>query len=237
MLDIRLAFRRIKYTLELNLIILIGMGISVLVVSSFPVYLDSLDRQSFRSELAQYVDNHSEAALNTNVTYPFLALNIQDIEKSDNFVRDSFKSAFQISNVDMQRQIRTGLFEFNIPREPSTSLSDGMIRPMTQGYFLNISKIDEHVTYIKGNALTKPEDGSYIPVAVESRVAQEFGFQMERCLQPTLRLVLVFKHMRHNQDGYLTQIEMMTGKLSRLLVFSNRSILVMNFGGETLMIT
>ena len=178
MLDLRLAFRRIKFSLELNLIILIGMGISVLVVSSFPVYLDSLDRQSFRSELAQYVDNHSEAALNTNVTYPFLALNIQDIEKSDNFVRDSFKSAFQISNVDMQRQIRTGLFEFNIPREPSTSLSDGMIRPMTQGYFLNISKIDEHVTYIKGNALTKPEDGSYIPVAVESRVAQEFGLQI-----------------------------------------------------------
>ena len=59
MLDLRLAFRRIKFSLELNLIILIGMGISVLVVSSFPVYLDSLDRQSFRSELAQYVDNHS----------------------------------------------------------------------------------------------------------------------------------------------------------------------------------
>ena len=76
------------------------MGISVLVISSFPVYLDSLDRQSFRSELAKYMENHSEAELNINVTYPFLSLNNQDIEKSDSFVRDSLESAFQISNVD-----------------------------------------------------------------------------------------------------------------------------------------
>ena len=80
MFDLRLAFRRIKFSLELNLIILISMGISVLVISSFPVYLDSLDRQSFRSELAKYMENHSEAELNINVTYPFLSLNNQDIE-------------------------------------------------------------------------------------------------------------------------------------------------------------
>ena len=111
------------------------MGISVLVISSFPVYLDSLDRQSFRSELAKYMENHSEAELNINVTYPFLSLNNQDIEKSDSFVRDSLESAFQISNVDLQRQVKTGIFEFDIPRDSSAPSSSAIIRPTSQGYF------------------------------------------------------------------------------------------------------
>ena len=182
MFDLRLAFRRIKFSLGLNLIILISMGISVLVISSFPVYLDSLDRQSFRSELAKYMENHSEAELNINVTYPFLSLNNQDIEKSDSFVRDSLESAFQISNVDLQRQVKTGIFEFDIPRDSSASPSSAIIRPTSQGYFLNISEMNDHVIYSKGATLAKSKDNSYIPVAVESKVAQEFGFQVGNLL-------------------------------------------------------
>ena len=87
MFDLRLALRRIKFSLALNLIILISMGVSVLVISSFPIYLDSLDGQSFRSELAKYMENHSEAELNINVTYPFLSLNKQ---RSDSLSSDLF---------------------------------------------------------------------------------------------------------------------------------------------------
>ena len=44
-----------------------------------------------------------------------------------------------------------------------------MIRPTSQGYFLNISEMSDHVVYSEGATLTKSEDNSFIPVAVESK--------------------------------------------------------------------
>ena len=178
MLDLNLAFRRITSNLALNLIVFISMAVAVLVISSSPIYLDSIDRQSLRSELKDYLSNHSEVELNINVDYPFMPINNQDIAKIDSFVRDSLQSLFKISTADIQRQIKTDLFEFDIPEQSSSSQLNRMIRPTNQGYFLNVSEFDDHVIYTKGSGFSGSQNRSYIPVAVEAGSAQEFDLNV-----------------------------------------------------------
>ena len=87
-----LVFRRSLGDLRLILAILSGMIVATTLISSAPIYMDSMDQQGIRKKIDKVVQNRSENYLALDMSIPSLVLSEETISNSDILIRETINS-------------------------------------------------------------------------------------------------------------------------------------------------
>ena len=146
--DSKLVAARMRSDIRLIVAVFVAMLAAVTLISSAPIYISALERQSIRGAIDSDVRENSNLHLNLNMSVPFVPLDAERITTADQAVAVSLDSTFGSVITDTRRQIKSSTFSFSLQKDSS------LVR--NEGYFQNLSSLDKYVTYKSGRPPASP---------------------------------------------------------------------------------
>ena len=145
-----LVFRRSLGDFRLILAILSGMIVATTLISSAPIYMDSMDQQGIRKKIDKVVQNRSENYLALDMSIPSLVLSEETISNSDILIRETINSYWDEATLNLNRYIKTNEFSFYKSLKETSGDPKADFVSSQVGYFQSFQTMDRQITYITG---------------------------------------------------------------------------------------
>ena len=174
-------YRRSLSDFRLILAILSGMIVATTLISSAPIYMDSMDQQGIRKKIDKVVQNRSENYLALDMSIPSLVLSEESIFNSDILIRETINTYWDEATLNLSRYIKTNEFSFykslkETSGDPKADLVSSQI-----GYFQSFQTMDRQITYITGLPPSSDfqfhPDGPLLEVSISTGLAEEFSIE------------------------------------------------------------
>ena len=174
-------YRRSLSDFRLILAILSGMIVATTLISSAPIYMDSMAQQGIRKKIDKVVQNRSENYLALDMSIPSLVLSEESIFNSDILIRETINTYWDEATLNLSRYIKTNEFSFyKSLKETSGDLKADLVSSQI-GYFQSFQTMDRQITYITGLPPSSDfqfhPDGPLLEVSISTGLAEEFSIE------------------------------------------------------------
>ena len=179
--SVYLVFRRSLSDFRLILAILSGMIVATTLISSAPIYMDSMDQQGIRKKIDKVVQNRSENYLALDMFIPSIALSEENISNTDLLIKETINSYWGEATLSLNRYIKTNEFSFyktlkKTSRDPKVDLDSLLV-----GYFQSFQTMDRQITYTSGLPPSSDfqfhPDGPLLEVSISTGLAEVFSIE------------------------------------------------------------
>ncbi|MCH7800790.1 MAG: hypothetical protein IIC24_04505, partial [Chloroflexi bacterium] len=168
----KLVLKRITDDWKLLLGIFVGMTIAATLLAGAPVYIRTLERQSINAA----IERADQSFLNIFVFGSKLPLTRKSLNATGAAVDGSIADRISEISSGHERYLKTSTFLVGTPRNPLSPERGALI---SQGYFQQISHLNDHVTWRSGrmasDEVTLGSDGPRLEGVVSTFTSSAFG--------------------------------------------------------------